>query len=149
MDSIFVKPVLASEEFTVGEQVFTLYELSGDVYHRYIITADAMRAWDAMKAAEQQDEADSAESEEGESTPEEPDYETVYYSRLGVQDGEYRWIACSLQPGYPDKTVEELEKDLKLNLSKEQRQAMFNVAIKLNNLSDPKEDTPESDSSTD
>lgn len=158
MDSIFSKPALASEAFHLGEQTFTLYELSGDLYNQHILSVDAVRAWhqvrakklaDADKEAQEpnstQPDYDAVEATESDAV----DYNQIYQNQLDGYEDEYLWVACALVPGYPDKTVEELLSDLKRNITLQTLSEMFQVVVRVNKLTLPKPDTPEPDSFTD
>lgn len=156
MDSIFSKPALQSEQVEVGGQTLTLYEFTSDLYHKYVLSADAMMAHDALAAwnAKSQKESVVGSDTKDQQPVDEPavksdkEYQNIYEERLKVHDGEYLFIAMSLKPGYPEQTVEQLVDDLKANTNASHRLKMFNKVIELNGMLEPKKDTPESSSST-
>jgi len=144
---IFDAPPLANAEFDVAGQTVVLYELTGALYQEHILSADALEAWAELQAKQADDELPESVQQDEESS--EVDYVSRYEYGKALVDSKYTWCACALAPGYPEKSVADIEAELRLSLSSSVLNEMYEKVAELNGLGAVKKDSPDESLSTD
>lgn len=128
MGVIFEEPLLEQVECTIKHKTFVLYELNGADYWDHVLSADTFT-----------DPAD----DDIEQTAQER-----YQLLRGNAQKRVQLVALSLQPNYPDETVESLVNELSSMLSVKQQQTLYDALEQLMGWNDPNVPALGGDSST-
>lgn len=145
---IFGAPILASIEHEVGGQTLTLYEFTADLYYEHVLNPAVLEQWDKARDAGKTEQSET--DDEPQSEPQPVDYMQICETRRMAKDDKFLWIACSLSPGYPDKSVDDIIKELRANLTGVNLEKMYQKVWDLNvPAAAKKTESPAVDSSID
>lgn len=147
MGIIFDKPVIDTEKCTIGGQELTLFEFTADVYYDHLMTPEALGALQERQRKEAERADVTSPPSAAPAEDEAPDPAELVEAYRADKNYKLMACACSLAPGYPDRTVEQLRDELARSLKTEQLRKLSDQVFALNGLNRPKSDAPAGDSS--
>lgn len=129
---IFEKPILASVSHQVAGTTLTLYEFTADLYYEHVLNPEALAEWDKARAS-RKDADDITEPDASNAADQDSvDYEQICAARRMSKEDKLLWIACSLSPGYPKKSITDIVDELRHNLNGVNLESIYQKVWDLN-----------------